>query len=430
MPVSRRTFLLSTAASALAGQTTRATRRPSIVLIIAEDLPAWLLGCYGNREIRTPNIDLLARSGSRFVSHTATSPSAAASRATLLTGRVPRQHGVRGLPGETAPPERIKQEVMFSDVMANSGAKCGFAGKWDLGGDGAPQHGFTFWRPAAPSGDAPENTTRDAVEFLNAQQTGERFFLVVSYAAPQPPYGGHPAKFDEMYASAAFDTFNWLPASASAAEGKEYLQDYLASMRKWAAAASALDSQIPPVVEALDKRNLRDRTLIVFTSTNGLLAGRRGLWRAGNGSDPVNLYAEGIETPMIWNWPGTIPVEGERTEIAAAYDLVPSLEEAAVVAGPDGRNLCGRSYFAAMINKPLPREKAWRNLVLAAHGEVEMARDARYKLVLRDRGATPGELYDLRADAHEITNQYNNERFLTVRGRLTDAIRQWREQYS
>jgi arylsulfatase A-like enzyme len=299
------------------------------------------------------------------------------------------------------------------------------------GADDKPQHGFAYWRPwrASDSGWAAETITGQAVEFLNAQQPGQTFFLVVSYPAPRPPYEGHPRRFDEMYASAAFETLDWLPAAPNAAEGKQYLGDYLRSMRKYAAAVSALDSQIPSIVGVLDDKRLRDSTLIVFTSTNGLLAGRHGLWRGGGGSEPANLYAEGLETPMIWNWPGTVPVEGVRGELAGAYDLFPSLEEAAGVTPVKGRALCGQSYFPAMTNRPIARERAWRNLVFASYGDVEAARDTRFKLVLRNRGGGPNELYDVRADARERSNHYNDDRFVTVRNRLAEAIRQWREQY-
>jgi len=94
--MNRRTFLGAAATAPLAGQRRApgAPERPNVVLILADDLAAWMLGCYGNKEIRTPNIDLLARSGVRFVNNFVVTPICSASRATLFTGRVPRQHGI------------------------------------------------------------------------------------------------------------------------------------------------------------------------------------------------------------------------------------------------------------------------------------------------------------------------------------------------
>src|SRR5215467_10768759 len=105
MSVTRRSFLGAAAAVPLAAQRKKAEdsrkatppiagTRPNILLIVADDLPAWALGCYGNKEIRTPNIDLLARAGTRFQHNFVCTPICSASRATLLTGRTPKQHGI------------------------------------------------------------------------------------------------------------------------------------------------------------------------------------------------------------------------------------------------------------------------------------------------------------------------------------------------
>jgi arylsulfatase A-like enzyme len=395
-------------------------------LILAENLGAWLVGPFGNTEIRTPNLDLLARSGSRFRNHTAVAPACAANRATLLTGRLPRQHGIEETPGT-----KFGAEVAISDLLAAAGYECGYVGKWDLGDADTPQHGFRFWRPAAAGGQgyASEQITRQAVEFLDGRKPEQPFFLIVSHPGPIAPYEGHPRKYDELYAKLTFDSHAWLPAAANASEGKEFLKDYVGSMRKYAGAVSALDDQIPPVVSVLDKKGIRDQTLVIFTSASGLLAGRHGLWGAGRGSDPVNLYAEAVETPMIWNWPGKVPVEGARAELVGSYDLFPTLCEVAKVAPPTGRNLCGRSYLAPITNQPLPRKAPWQNVVFASYGVAEMVRDSRFKLVLRNRGAGPNELYDVRVDARELVNQYENSQFLTVRNALAESLRQWREKY-
>src|SRR4051794_1999656 len=73
----------------------RAVQRPNIVLILADDLASWMLGCYGNKEIRTPNIDALARAGVRFINSFVCTPVGPPSRATLFTGRLPHQHGIQ-----------------------------------------------------------------------------------------------------------------------------------------------------------------------------------------------------------------------------------------------------------------------------------------------------------------------------------------------
>src|SRR5262245_10853824 len=90
MYLSRRQFFYGCAAIPAAAAK-KSPERPNIVLILAEGLPAWALGCYGNREIRTPHIDRFALMGTRFTQPIAASPHAAVNRATLLTGRTPMQ---------------------------------------------------------------------------------------------------------------------------------------------------------------------------------------------------------------------------------------------------------------------------------------------------------------------------------------------------
>src|SRR6266851_1701760 len=114
MPLARREFLLASLAfPALSAQKKPAAAPPNIILIIAGDLGSWMLGCYGNKEIRTPNIDLLARAGTRFANAFVCSPSPSPSRATLFTGRLPSQHGLQDplAPG-AAPPASFQNETM------------------------------------------------------------------------------------------------------------------------------------------------------------------------------------------------------------------------------------------------------------------------------------------------------------------------------
>jgi hypothetical protein len=94
------------------------------------------------------------------------------------------------------------------------------------------------------------------------------------------------------------------------------------------------------------------------------------------------------------------------------------------------RNLCGRSYLLPAMNRPLPKKLPWRNLVFAELRQTAMARDNRYKLVLRNNGSGPNELYDLAADPREKVNQYENPRFVTVRDRLAPALAAWQKKYS
>jgi arylsulfatase A-like enzyme len=378
MSLARREFLLgSLAFPALSAQKKPAAPPPNILLIVAGDLGTWMLGCDGNREIRTPNIDLLAKQGTRFGSNFARTPVSAASREALFAPS-----------GKTT----------LSNVLAAQGYNCGNAGAWQ-------------------SGDAPmDSVTGKAQQFLDQQTKDKPFLLTVNYADPRPPYEGHAPQYHEMYAKSTFEGMGREPVSPNAAANKDMLKDVVGSLRKCAAAVSALDAQIPLLLAALQTRGLRENTLIVFCSANGSLLGRHGLWGDGAASDPPNMYEEVVRVPMIWNWPGRVPVESVRNELVSSYDVMPSLCEAAGVA-PAG--LTGRSYAVLAFGKRLPKKQPWRNVVTGQIGNTQMARDSRYKLVLRSQGKGPNELYDLAVDPRERVNRYDNPGFISIREQLT-----------
>src|ERR671933_1015308 len=133
-------------------------RRPNVVFILSDDQGPWAAGCYGNPEIRTPNIDRLAAEGVRLANYFVATPVCSPSRATLLTGLIPSQHGIHDwLYSGPSQPERrnfntgpdarqlLAGQVASTDVLAAHGYHCGISGKWHLGDSLRPQHSFDFW---------------------------------------------------------------------------------------------------------------------------------------------------------------------------------------------------------------------------------------------------------------------------------------------
>lgn len=454
MQLNRRTFLMGAGAAVYAANPPVA--RPNVLLIIADDLAAWMTGCYGNKEIRTPNIDLLARSGMRFTNSFVCTPMCSPSRATLFTGRTPRQHGIYDFlnshpvenppQGQLEPPASFGSEVMLSDVLSAQGYNCGYSGKWHMGNDEQPKHGYqytyTMLGGSSPyqnpkmslngqvrneQGYMPDLITQHAIAFLDQQKSDKPFFLTVSHFNPHTPYEGHPQKYYDMYANSNFETFGFESAASNALREKDMLKDTLGNLRKCAASTTALDDQIPVLLRKLQERGLRDNTLVVFTGDNGYLLGRHGLWSKGEASYPYNMYEEVMAVPMIWSWPGKVPPESYVPELVSFYDLLPSICEVTGANVP-AKNLCGRSYAPLAKRQRLPKKEPWNNIVFGHLRNTEMVRDKRYKLVLRDEGKSPGELYDLASDPREKVNQYTNPQFSTVRDRLTQELAAWRKK--
>ncbi len=462
MSLTRRRLLAGAATSPLFAQRRErgqapAGPKPNILLILADDLPAWALGCYGNKEIRTPHIDLLARGGTRFQNSYVCTPICSASRATLFTGLTPRQHGIHDFltpnpienpaQGQKEPPATFAREVMLTELLAPASYRCGYVGKWHMGNDAQPGRGITYsytmsggsrsytdpemhlnGQPVKEKGYLAELMTQRAGEFLDKQDPKAPFFLTIGYLNPHTPYEGHPQRYYDMYKDTRFDTIGWEPPAANALREKNFLSDIVGNNRRHAASVTALDDQIPVLLRKLQERKLRDNTLIIITGDNGFLLGRHGLWSKGHASDPINMYEEVMQVPMIWHWFGKVPPEAVRPELVSFYDMMPTLCEAAGVTPPTGRNLCGRSYLHLAMNRP--SEAPWPTYLFGHFRYAEMARDGRYKMILRQQGQGPGELYDLRTDPREKTNQYENPQFLLVRERLGRELEAWRKKHA
>ena len=404
MVLSRRHFCFgSLALPALAAKKKQAPRQPNVLLILVDELPAWFTGPYGNKEVHTPTLDKLAQTGTRFLNHYTAAPDPVLGRATLLTGRTPMQVGDSGaLGGADVPLEKM------------------------LGGAG--------YATSDIENLPPDQATAAAVKFLDQQADGKNFLLTVHYSL-RPPYEDAPKKFVDLYARETFEAYAMDRPAANARDGKEMLANTRANLRKAAAAVSALDEQVGAVIAKLYQKQLVDNTLIVFTSTCGALLGRHGLWGSGTASDPVNMYDEVTDTPMIMSWPTRIPPQGLQVEMVSGYDLVPTIAEFTDTEAPN-RNLCGRSYVRLATGQKLPKNKklakklAWRTTICGHLQNTDMAREERYKVVLRDGGKGPNELYDFTSDKVEKVNLYENPEYLDVKTRLTAQITNWKKSYS
>jgi arylsulfatase A-like enzyme len=386
MNLSRRHFFFGSLALPAFAAKKPTGEQPNIVLIVVDGLPSWVLGCSGNKEVLTPNIDRLSQTGMRFLNHVVCAPVAGASRTIMMTGRNSLQlHEAAAAPAG---------DITLDKILAGEGYAVQTAD-----GSGSTE---------IPSGDKP-------------------FLLTVSLKC-QAPYDGVAPKYQEMYAKAKLDTFDREPVARNATGDKEMLTSLLANQRKAAAAVSALDDEVGALVSKLRDRKLLDGTLIVFTAACGSLLGRHGLWGAGDGSDPVNMFEEVVAPPMIWSWQGHIPTQATRPELVSNYDLVPTICD---LTGADlpTKNPCGRSYLPVVMNKPLPKKQPWRTVVFGSYRNTEMAHGDRYKMVVHE-GGKAGELYDLRMDPREKVNQYANLQFLTVKTALTADLAKWKQRYS
>lgn len=420
--------------------------QPNVVLIMTDDQGQWANGCYGNREILTPNIDRLAAGGVMLRRAFVCTPVCSPSRATFLSGRIPSQHGIhewisRENIGESAR-SLVEDELLLSEILAQSGYRCGISGKWHLGDSLRRQKGFEDWFVMPTGGSRYQNApmirngkvqdrpgylteviTDGAIGFLESRD--ERpFFLFVSYNAPHTPYGGHPQSLVDLYATCAFETLPREAKHSWASALTEHLHNR-ASMQRYFAAVTGIDAGVGRIIAELDALGLREETLVIFTSDHGFMCGHHGLWGKGNCSSPRNMYDESMLVPLIFSQPGRLDEGRVMGEMTSSYDLLPTLLEYLQIELPQQRNLPGRSYAALLAG----RGAEWDNVVYGEYGSVRMIRTERWKYVHRYPEG-PHELYDLKRDAGEQRNLAGVPDHETTAQRLKGRLEDWFARYA
>jgi choline-sulfatase len=404
----------------------------NILVIVSDDQGAWALGCAGNPEIHTPALDALASRGVRLDRFFCASPVCSPARASLLTGRMPSANGVHDwIRGEAYGVVEVEDERYLAglsttpEILASAGWTCGYSGKWHLGSAREPAPGFDFWY-AHRTGDGPyhgapvwvdgrrvsepryitEAITDEAVRFIDQTAQGDApFYLAVNYTAPHSPWTGQHLPEDlAQYADCAFDScpqeephpwFSWEPGPVSDA-----MRDPRPSLQGYFASITAMDRGIGRILARLDELDLRDSTIVVFTSDNGFSCGHHGIWGKGNATWPLNLWERSVRVPFIISQPGRLPQGRVLDILASACDLHPTLLELAGVPLPADPLAAGSSMMNTLLGDAGTRRDVVT--VFDEYGGTRMVRSAEWKYVTRAEG--PAELYNLVGDPEEHVN--------------------------
>ncbi len=415
--------------------------RPNIVFVLTDDQGAWALGCAGNPEVQTPNLDALAASGMRYENFFCASPVCSPARASILTGRIPSQHGVhdwlrRGnlnrerVPGHGGDDDReieyLRGMQAYTELLAAQGYRCGISGKWHLGDSATPQKGFSYWYLFPYGGghyyDAlfarngrlehdprylTDVITEGALQFLEAQAGGDApFYLSVHYTAPHSPWdrGEHPEDLVALYADCPFETCPEVPGghpwqinSAPRGTGekrRELLSGYYAAI-------TGVDRGVGRILDKLAGMDQLENTLFVFTGDNGMNMGHHGIWGKGNGTFPLNMYDTSVKVPLLIARPSHVPCGVVDEHLLSAYDIMPTLLDYVGLENPAAEMLPGRSFAAMLRGEPLSERE--QVVVFDEYGPVRMIRTRNWKYVHRYPYG-PNELYDLDSDPNEARN--------------------------
>jgi arylsulfatase A-like enzyme len=398
------------------------SRKPNIILIVADDLGYGSVGCQGQKDVPTPAIDSLAQNGVRFTNGYVSCPVCSPTRAGLLTGRYQQRFGHELNPGggpEGVQPGLPLSERTLADRLKALGYSTGIVGKWHLGNEPEQRparRGFDSFfgflggahsyldptvegRNAVRRGDEPVDEkeyltdafNREALSFVEKHRK-EPFFLYLTYNAVHTP----------MHAA---------PRHAGRFEG---ISD--ARRRTFASMISAMDEGIGRLLEKLRACGIEESSLVFFISDNG------GPTRSNTSrNDPLRgfkgqVLEGGIRIPFIVQWKGKIPAGKVYDSPVISLDIAPTALAAAggkTDPGFDGTDLLP---YLTGANAGAPHETLfWR------FGEQGAARQGKWKLV-KLAGAPP-QLYDLAADVGETKDLAASEK--EVFERLLAAWKKW-----
>jgi arylsulfatase A-like enzyme len=414
--LTRRQFTGSLAAMAgLAAQSR--SPKPNIIFILADDLGYGDLGCYGQQQVQTPNIDKLAAAGMRFTQVYAGDTVCAPSRCALMTGKHSGHGFIRGnarvdLPANTATVPRLLQ---------GAGYRTALIGKWGLGsicGSGEPdKQGFDEWFGYLDQGHAhtyyptelwdngkefflhgnfgPGHTdyshdffTRRALQFVEKQRAGSPFFLYLAYTIPHAnnERGNQTGNGMEVPTDVPYSGRDWPQVE-----------------KNFAAMVTRMDRDIGTLMSLLRSRNLDRDTLVIFTSDNG--PHREGGHNPEffKSSGPLrgikrDLYEGGIRVPAIAVWPGVIEAGTTSDAVWAFWDLLPTAAELASLEKPAGCD--GISFAPALRGKPMAK-RDYLYWEFHEGGFSQAVRIGDWKGVRRKSRSAPIELYDLKSDLPE-----------------------------
>jgi uncharacterized sulfatase len=402
--------------------------KPNVIYIMADDLGYGDLGCYGQKVIKTPNLDRLAAEGMRFTDYYAGCTVCRPSRLALWTGL----HMGHTPISSNAGYRFENDEPTVAELLRAAGYATGGVGKWAMGGVDTTGHpnrnGFDFWMGYLDQGDAhnyypthlwrnseraplPGNVlmgdsgrerrvakkdhrvtyshdvmTEEAFGFIRRHAEGP-FLLHVHWTLPHANNEGGGLTGNGM------EVPDYGPYAG---------EDWPETEKGQAAMITRMDGDVGRLAALLEELEIDRRTLVLFTSDNGPHSegGHRHQFFDANG--PLrgfkrDLYEGGIRVPLIAWWPGVIRAGTTSEHVCAFWDFVPTACELAGAEPPEDTD--GISFLPTLLG----REQPAHQYMYWQYGPKTAVRQGKFKAVSLKPGG-PVELYDLETDIGETTD--------------------------
>ncbi len=432
--------------------------KPNVIIIFIDDMGYGDLTCYGNTQIKTKNIDALAKQGTKFTQFYVNSPVCSPSRVAMMTGQYPARHQIytylaeRKKNAENKMPDYLPATVpTLAKMLHANGYATAHIGKWHLGGgrdvDDAPlptEYGFDkSFTSFEGLGDRTLHLDDDLNKqsaklgrgkIIEAPQHKQTELYVDSILAFVKRTNNKPY-FINFWPNDVHDFYH--PAEGT--EKKFALVTNNVEQQKFLATLQELDNQIGRLMNELKKMDKLKNTIIIFTSDNGPTDWPRYY---KNGGEPPcsagdlhgrkwSLYEGGIRVPFIVSWPGKIPAGKVNNEsVMSVVDIVPTVAGLTKIKVPAGYKSDGADESATLSgktkkadrdiywyynNKPLPGKQENISPTLAM-------RSGKWKLLMEPDG-TKKQLYNLEKDHKESKNLVDVENKISEQ--LSAKLQSW-----
>jgi arylsulfatase A-like enzyme len=400
-------------------------RKPNVIVIFTDDQGTVDMNCYGASDLVTPNMDGLAKRGVRFTQFYSAAPVCSPSRVGLMTGRTPQHGGLNG----NVPLDSVgmpSQQITIAEKLKEAGYATAHIGKWHLGHhkETIPNaqgfdHSFghlvgcidnyshffywsgpnkhDLWRNGKEvfhNGEFfPDLMVKEAGEFID-QNKARPFFIYFALNTPHYPYQGSP---------------EWL----------DHYKDLPYPRNLYAAFLSTTDDRIGALLKKVDDVGLTDDTIIIFQSDHGASEEVRA-HKGGGSAGPhrgakFSLYEGGIRVPAIISWPGTLPENEVRNQIATGCDWFPTIMELCEIPAATHK-IDGKSLLPVIKSEG---ETSAHKIFHWKSGNAVAVREGKWKLVMSGKKV---ELFDLPKDLGEARNlaKENPEVVERLRGKSAD----------
>jgi arylsulfatase A-like enzyme len=312
-----------TSPRATADDSRQEARRPNVLFVFSDMQRAYSMGCYGDSNARTPNLDALAKQGVRFDAAIANTPVCCPYRACLMSGQYAHHNGVVSNQVEFRPTVKC-----LAETFREAGYETGYSGKWHINSPadaseelryGFPlsDEEFGFYRTDRKSA----NVTDVALRFIDEKSKGPApWLLVVSWILPHGPYRA-PDGYREHFADITIPPN--VPEGLPAEFARQNLPDYYGMIE-------SLDDEFQRMLLALQNAGVADDTIVVFTSDHGDMIGCQGLKAKRWPHD------QSARIPLLIRYPRTIHSGSVINAPFGATDVYPTLAGLAGIPSPEG----------------------------------------------------------------------------------------------